>query len=126
MQTAKKTSKKNAAKVYKVDAKRVREWRQQEEKLRAVTNDRSTKRLPGAGRPFKCESLEEALSEWVADRRARSLQVSRKMIQWKAKELFQKTPTDEKQDLNFSASDGWLSGFMKRNHLSLRRRTTVA
>lgn len=98
----------------------------QEEKLQAMKNYGRTKRLPGAGRPFKCENLEEELSEWICDRRARSLRVSRKMIQWKAKEFFQKTPASEKRDLNFSASDGLLHGFIKRNHLSLRRRTSVA
>ena len=110
----------------KVDTKRVREWCKQEEKLLAVKNYGRTKRLSGAGRPFKCENMEGELNEWIRDRRERSLRVSRKMIQWKAKELFQNSSSSEKQDLNFSASDGWLSGFLKRNHLSLRRRTSVA
>ena len=105
--TARKTSKKNAAKLHKVDTKQVREWCKQEEKLLAVKNCGRTKRLSGAGRPFKCENMEEALNEWIRDQRQRSLRVSRKMIQWKAKELFQNSPTCEKHDLNFSASDGW-------------------
>ena len=49
------------------------------------------------------------------------LRFSRKLIILKANVIH-----DEASDVDFVASQGWLDKFMKRNGLSLVRRTTVA
>ena len=55
------------------------------------------------------------------------LRVSRKLIMFKAKAIFnEKCSYDEPLKESFVASNGWLVRFMKRNHLSLCRRTTIA
>ncbi len=46
------------------------------------------------------------------------------MIQAKATEVFLET-TDRRDD-NFHASRGWLDRFMKRNNLTIRKRTSLA
>ena len=50
--------------------------------------------------------------------------VSRKMIQNKAKEIY--SSVGDGAGKEFVASRGWLQKFLKRNKLSLRRRTTMA
>lgn len=124
IKTAKRTSKKNAARLHHVDVKRIREWCKQENKLSSIINQKSTKRLTGGGRHFKCEEMEEELVKWVSSQRERRLRVSRKMIQKKALSLFEEA--EDKKGNAFTASAGWLFKFLKRNHLSLRRRTTIA
>lgn len=46
------------------------------------------------------------------------------MIQVKAAEIFHEMT--DCRDENFNASRGWLERFLKRNHFSLRKRTTLA
>jgi len=121
---AKRTSKKKAAREFKVDVKRIREWCKQEVALSAVTKTTKAMRLSGGGRPFKHELLDEKLVKWIQERRSNNLRVSRKMIQKKAKTIFDET--EGKSCDSFSASEGWLSKFLERNNFSLRRRTTIA
>ena len=53
--------------------------------------------------------------------------ISRKLVMFKAKAIFdEKCGDDEALKESFNASNGWLVKFIKRNHLSLRRRTTIA
>lgn len=66
------------------------------------------------------KEIEENLLEWIFDRRDKGLRVSRKLITIKGK---QKDGPNMKT-LVFSA--GWLTQFVKRNGLSIRRRTTQA
>ena len=55
------------------------------------------------------------------------LRISRKLTMFKTKAIFdEKCGDDEALKESFVASNGWLVKFMKRNHLSLRRRTTIA
>ena len=123
--TAKKKSKHSAARLHNVCVKRIREWCQNEEKLRSVANKKKVKRLSGAGRPFKCERLEHQLIDWIEAQRKQNLRVSRQMTQKKAKELFNEINSNENSE-EFSASNGWLMGFLKRNCLTIRKRTTVS
>lgn len=126
VKTAKAQSKRAAARTHNVCVKRIREWCKQENELRAVKK-KNLKRLPGGGRPLKCERMEEQLITWIESQRKLSLRVSRQMIQRKAIEvLFGGAPDDEKENTEFTASDGWLTKFLKRNHFSLRKRTTIA
>ena len=62
--------------------------------------------------------MEEELFEWIVELCSHPLRVSRRMIQTQAKLL---SSSD-----SFKASCGWLSRFMKRYSLSLRRKTTIS
>ena len=69
----------------------------------------------------------EVLLEWIDNRRARSLRVSCKLIMKNTEIVYR----DIMQESNtatedFKASRGWLCRFLKRNGLSLRRKTSVA
>lgn len=123
--SAKRTSKHSAARLHNVCVKRIREWCQNEEKLRSVGNKKKVKRLSGAGRPFKCNDLERQLVDWIEAQRSRNLRVSRQMTQKKAIELFKELNSEENVE-NFAASNGWLMGFLRRNCFTLRKRTTVS
>lgn len=123
VEAAEKTSKAAAARQFKVDPKRIREWCVQKDKLILMKIDGKTKRkrMKGAGRRPMDEEMEEALFEWICEMRGRNLRVSRKMIKLKAKSL-----PGTRSQTGFKASNGWLRLFMKRKGLSLRRKTTVS
>ena len=65
--------------------------------------------------------MEEEVFDWVIDLRGRNIRVSRRMIIEKSKSVM--AANDPLS--TFKASKGWLQVFMKRNKLSLRRKTTV-
>lgn len=60
---------------------------------------------------------------WIAGQI--SSRVIRRMIQIKAKELFEEQNACTTKKVEFSASNGWLMSFMKRYHLNLRKRTAL-
>lgn len=122
---AESNSKEKAAREFKVDPKRIREWCSNKEQLMVMELKKQgktrSKRLRGAGRKVFFESMEEELFDWVIDLRGRNVRVSRRMIIEKAKDLI--AATDPLAD--FKASKGWLQLFMRRKNLSLRKKTTV-
>ena len=85
------------------------------------------KRLEGGGRKLTDNDLETDLLEWIHERRANMLRVSRKSIMRKAKAIHDEASDgDLSMQGSFVESRGWLDKLMKRKGLSLRRRTTVA
>ena len=54
------------------------------------------------------------------------LHVSRKMIMWKAKSIFDAKNEDPTTKDSFVASRGWCEKFMQRPGFSYRRKTTTA
>ena len=114
-----KKSKEAVAREFGVDAKRIREWCKQKEKLLELKKKGKSKRrrLTGGGRKAQDEDMEDELFDWISGLRSRNLRVSYRMIREKAKEL---SNID-----GFSASKGWLQRFIKRKGLTLRRKTTV-
>ena len=119
VEVARKKTISAAAREFKVDRKRIREWMSQESELTEFKkNGKSkSKRLQGGGRKAEDVDMEVALFDWIVDLRHRNLRVSRSMIMREAKAL--------SSNQEFKASVGWLNGFLKRNGLSLRRKTTV-
>ena len=81
---AKANSNNSAARKYKVDPKRIREWRQKEATLKAESETSAAKkRVKGGGRKPLCLQLEDEVLEWIRDMRTRRLRVSRKMVKRK-------------------------------------------
>jgi hypothetical protein len=112
--------------MFKVDTKRIREWRKAKEEMIKCGNntDSKRKRLEGGGCKVTSEDMDRTLIQWVFTMRHRGLRVSRKMMRVKASELFREV--EDASKATFKASRGWLDKFMKRANLSVRRRTTVA
>lgn len=119
-----------ASKKLNVDEKRIREWRKKHEKIsqaRAQKGGAGKKRLEGGGRKILDSDVEEKVLNWIHERRENRLRVSRKLIMRKAKMFYDESVGDDECAKEaFVASRGWLEKFMKRNGLSLRRRTTTA
>ena len=110
---------------FNVDRKRIREWRQNKSKLESVGSAAGKqKRLEGGGRKPFDEAIEEVLFEWVHQRRANGLRVSRKIIRSKAGCLHEEKCKETEIPPTFTASVGWVQKFMTRNGLSIRRKTT--
>ena len=80
--TAESLTKEAAAREFKVDPRRIREWCSQIEELIAhkKKGKKRSKRLRGAGRKPLWESMEEELFDWILDLRSRNIRVSRKII----------------------------------------------
>ena len=128
IQYAERVSNRAASTKYKVDVKRIREWRKDKDamvELKAKPKGKQRERLDGGGRKGFVEQLDDFLLEWIYGRRANGLRVSRKLIKVKAKQVYDEKCSEDEKEL-FSASAGWLDKFMQRNGLSLRRKTTTA
>ena len=84
-------------------------------------------RVDAGGRKHTDVEVEEEALSWIQQRRSSMLHVSRKLIMFKAKSIYnEKCGDNEELKAGFNASDGWLTKFMKRNNLSMRRGTTIA
>ena len=84
-------------------------------------------RVDGGERKLTDVELEEKVLSWIQQRRSNMLRVSRKLIMFKAKSIYnEKCGDNEELKAGFIANNGWLTKFMKRNKLSMRRRTTIA
>ena len=79
-------SNRSAASHFDVEPKRVREWTKDFEKVKSTKSNRH--RLDGGGRKCIDKDLEEDLVHWIYEKRRKMLHVSRKMIMWKAKSIF--------------------------------------
>uniref|UniRef100_A0A3B3BNU9 HTH CENPB-type domain-containing protein n=1 Tax=Oryzias melastigma TaxID=30732 RepID=A0A3B3BNU9_ORYME len=117
-----------SARHFGVDPKRIREWRKQVNDMERKVAEKgpASKRLTGGGAKKASDELEELLLTWIVEQRRKGARVSRKMIRTKAKRIFDTEIDDSsKRKETFTASAGRLDKFMKRHHLSLRRKTTV-
>ena len=84
-------SNRSAAQRFNVEPKRVREWKDNFDKIKTAKSSRQ--KLEGGGRKCIDEDLEENLVIWIYEQRSKILHVSRKMIMFKANKMF-----DEKND----------------------------
>ena len=114
-----------------LDEKRIREGRKNKAKIAALVllkNSKTRKRLDGGGAKPLSTNLEELIMDWISVRRSSGLRVLRKLVMKKAQLLYQEMSTSEGilKNEEFKASRGWLEQFIRRNNLSLRRKTSVA
>ena len=103
--------------LYGVKPKRVREWKKDLEKIKVTQARRQ--RLEGGGRNWNDEELEDDLVHWIYEKR-NMLHVSRNMIMWKAKSIFDEKNDDPVTRDSFVGSQGWCQKFMRRYALSFR------
>ena len=123
----------SAARKFDVDERRIREWRAKKASLltlNASTAGKKRKRGEGGGRKPQFQAVDDVVLDWITSRRERGLRVSRKLIMKRAQVVYADMKTARTDNINheeeFKASTGWLNNFMRRNHLSLRRKTSVA
>jgi transposase-like protein len=123
---AEQTSKNNAAKQYKINRKRVKEWIKQKSEIEAIKNNKNLNSkqirvLSGRGRKLMYPELEYELLEFVKKMREEKNCVTTLMIQDKALELGKILGLED-----FKASRSWVARFKDRNNLVQRARTQVA
>ena len=99
-----------AEKKYKVDRKRIREWRQKKSSIQNTMKAKRSqrKRIEGARRKPFSEKLDEAVLEWIHERRGKCLPVSRKLIMKKAVLINDEMVERGESTKDFKASVGWL------------------
>ena len=130
---AEASSNRSAAKKFDVDERRIREWRTNKASLVSLNGSsagKKRKRVDGGGRKPQFQAVDDVVLDWISIRRERGLRVSRKLIMKKAQVVYNELKTTQADTINyyeeFKASTGWLKNFMRRNHLSLCRKTSVA
>ena len=110
-----------------------KKWRTNKASLISLNGSsagKKRKRVDGGGRKPQFQAVDDVVLDWISIRQERGLQVSRKLIMKKAQVVYNELKTTQADTINyygeFKASTGWLKNFMRRNHLSLRRKTSVA
>ena len=120
---AEKTTNRSAAMKFKVDGKRIREWRQNKKLIiEACEKGIEKHRLKGAGRKVAHKAMEEELIRWYKEQTSNGLLVSRRLVMEKARMLYDEMCDDESKKGQFFASAGWLQKFQQRYGLSFRDR----
>lgn len=100
----------------------VRSWWRNRDRIQDAAP--TQKRLKGGGRKPILGELEDMLLDAIIERRIKKEKVTREWIAVEALHLFG-SANDEGPLLQFEASPHWVSSFMRRNDLSLRRRTNL-
>src|SRR6185312_15546124 len=110
---------------FNIQPKQIRDWKKKKEILMQARPH--MKRL-GAGRKAKFPELEQFIVSWIKELRQQGKQVTRYMLQLKAKDLAKRKEwIDKYHDIgSFLFTQKWIDGLMTRNNLSNRRRTTIA
>ncbi|XP_028401395.1 jerky protein homolog-like [Dendronephthya gigantea] len=120
---AEETTNRCAAKKFKVDGKRIREWRQNKQLIiEACEKGIEKHRLKGAGRKVAHQAMEKELIRWYEQQRSVGVLVSRRIVMEKAKILYNEMCDDENKKGQFNASAGWLQKFQQRYGLSFREK----
>ena len=107
-----------AEKEFGIRESNIRSWRKDKIKLQEMPKSKKVAK----GRPASHPALEQKVVLWVRERRAAGIGVSTKDIRMKALQIARTIGGLS----DFKASVGWCRRFMRRNLLSLRRRTHIA
>ncbi|EXX73263.1 hypothetical protein RIR_jg12104.t1 [Rhizophagus irregularis DAOM 181602=DAOM 197198] len=118
-------SKRSTAAKFEIEPKQLRDWLKNKDQLMIVAP--YIQKLVKGARP-KYQQLETELIEWFRDSRRQLKTISRYMIQAKAcslakKPLYQRVYPDIREA---KFSQNWVDGFMYRNNLVNRKKTTIA
>ena len=105
---------------YGLNYQMVAKWKRDNQKYDFIDTGSIKKRREGAGRKPIIEDLEETIFDWICNRRAQNFAVSRNSIK-----KFTSSLVLENNILNFKCSEHWLSSFMERFDLSLRKPSTL-
>jgi hypothetical protein len=98
----------------------IRGWIISRDAIESFNMPKRCKRIPGAGRRPLLEEYEHFIADAVRMEREEKKRVRRSdVLNW-AKQIAAEHGVED-----FKASAKWLDGFMKRNSLSLRRRTNL-
>lgn len=108
-----------AARQFQVNESHVRYWRKQKDRLLDTKPARKAFRGPKQG---KFPEVEKELLVYVEKLRNSGCAVSVEMLQFEARRI---ATANGVSIASFKASRGWISRFMRRNDLSIRRRTTL-
>ncbi len=106
---AEQNTNRGASRQFGIDEKSVRSWRKFKSELATLPNGK--KRRSGGGKKPKLPDMEAVLVEWVKGEHAQGIKVTRGDIQRKALML--------SSSKNFTASNGWLDNFIRRNSITL-------
>lgn len=98
---------------WEVSASSFRKWWKNRDKI--LGDSSSKKRISGGGRKPYLEDAEEKLLVVVIQERAKKDRVTRKWIAKTAQHMFQRS------NMSFKASENWVTKFIRRNGLTLKR-----
>lgn len=98
-------------------------WRNQKVKIIESKNKTVRQRLPPTTNKALNPDMENTLDQWLKENRERCICISGFAIKVKAIEIMKVQNTVNNSP--FRASDGWLSNFLRRKNLTLRRITTT-
>ena len=112
---------------FKVDRKRIREWIQKEDELKAHSHGSDAKkRKINSGGEVINKDLEAEVLEYLIDQRAKGIAVSNEDLKTKALEIARDIDDTSGKLANFKASEGWLRRWKKRNNVAILRGTSEA
>ncbi|GMF28180.1 unnamed protein product [Phytophthora lilii] len=111
------------AKGWKLDGGNVRRWWRDRERILSAEPGRL--RVPGGGRRPLSAAMKEALYDEVVAKRLKKQKVTREWIGHMARVIFACQQSDTMGPSGFVASPHWVTWFMRRYGLSLRRRTNL-
>lgn len=117
---AERTNNVRAGKKYDVTECNVRRWRSQKDELKNAHSQRRSYRGPQTGR---FTEVDRRVCEYVNEKRNEGMPITRAVIQQKALEVATELNIPRAE---FKASMSWCRRMMRRNGLSLRRRTSLA
>ncbi|KAJ1185329.1 hypothetical protein NDU88_002123 [Pleurodeles waltl] len=106
-----------AAKKFNINESMVRKWRKQQNELRQAKTTKQSSR----GNKSRWPQLEDQLEQWIIEQITTGRSVSTVTIRLKATTIAQDMKIE-----HFQGGPSWCFRFMKRRHLSIRARTTVA
>lgn len=119
VQCAIESNNSNAARVFGVATKQVREWQKQEDILKSMPRTHKANKM----NPPKWPVLEDEITKWVEGQRLNGFIITRPMIRLMALKW---ADTHKSESKDFKATRGWCSRFMLRRNLVLRVKTKMA
>ena len=110
-----------------IHRKSIQKWKKKENCLNAVQRKHTTTFcLAGAERKVKHDTVEWGVIDFFCDSCTQKLHVSRRPLILKAREIYQQMVSESvAEPHSFTASEGWLSKFLEKHDLTMRRSTTV-